>query len=340
MPKEIELKFLYNSEHKIEGELIHSYFIKQGYIANGKNHVVRARHREDLLNSQECTGFTTLKSKTADIDCDEYEYSIPPNEALELIRDSESSLSKIRHVFLIDDLHFEVDEFSEGLEGLTLIEIEFKTKEEADAFDSSKYSFLGKDVSRDKEYSNYVLSLVGNIKEPVQINVKEDFSDCPFGRYLSDGDNSGERFREDFLAPALKDDSISHIGLDFKGLEGLLSSGFLEESFGGLVRVHNIHPMIILSKINFINIEKDIMDDIKQYIMDMSDFKINNYSEKHNLDNIDIVVIVFSVNNGDYETIHVFDNDREDDSVIDFLSKWIYQDRGIVDTIEIHKILK
>jgi hypothetical protein len=65
------------------------------------------------------------------------------------------------------------------------------------------------------------------------IKIATDFSDTPLGRFPSDGDFSGQRFREEFLRPALAmEDNIT---VDIDGVEGYGSS-FLEEAFGGLVR--------------------------------------------------------------------------------------------------------
>lgn len=65
------------------------------------------------------------------------------------------------------------------------------------------------------------------------IVVGTDFSDTPGGRYRDDGPFSGQRFREEFLIPALKNNE--KVVVDISGVEGYGSS-FLEEVFGGLVR--------------------------------------------------------------------------------------------------------
>ncbi len=66
------------------------------------------------------------------------------------------------------------------------------------------------------------------------INIAKDFARYPFGRYRTDGPYSGQRFREEFLVPALTDsDTAVTVVLD--GAIGMGSS-FLEEAFGGLVR--------------------------------------------------------------------------------------------------------
>lgn len=65
-----------------------------------------------------------------------------------------------------------------------------------------------------------------------EIHIAKDFSKTPVGRYRTDGPDSGERFREDYLVPNLKKGDVV-IVLD--GTEGYPSS-FLEEAFGGLLR--------------------------------------------------------------------------------------------------------
>jgi len=69
------------------------------------------------------------------------------------------------------------------------------------------------------------------------INVAKDFSKYPGGRYLSDGDYSGQRFRDEMLVPALRSAQNTKEKLTVE-LDGTLGYGssFLEEAFGGLVR--------------------------------------------------------------------------------------------------------
>lgn len=65
------------------------------------------------------------------------------------------------------------------------------------------------------------------------INIAEEFSRYPSGRFISDGPNSGEKFRNKLLIPALKESETVIVVLD--GVRGYPSS-FTEEAFGGLVR--------------------------------------------------------------------------------------------------------
>ena len=85
------------------------------------------------------------------------------------------------------------------------------------------------------------------------LNIGQDFSLDPSGRYRSDGDGSGEAFREDFLKPALESldkYQILQIILD-DGVEGYGSS-FLSEGFAGMVKFGYMRSEDLLKKIEII----------------------------------------------------------------------------------------
>ncbi|WP_430434285.1 STAS-like domain-containing protein [Methyloversatilis sp.] len=67
----------------------------------------------------------------------------------------------------------------------------------------------------------------------LEISIARDFSETPAGRHTKDSATSGERFREEVLAPALR--KAEEVVIDLDGTLGYGSS-FLEEAFGGLVR--------------------------------------------------------------------------------------------------------
>lgn len=77
--------------------------------------------------------------------------------------------------------------------------------------------------------------------EAVELSIARDYSRFPSGRDHKDGPNNGTRFRDHFLLPRFQEARDKSIPLIVK-LEGVLSFGssFLEEAFGGLVRVHGI----------------------------------------------------------------------------------------------------
>lgn len=97
-----------------------------------------------------------------------------------------------------------------------------------------------------------------------KISVAKDFSKVPLGRFPDDSPYNGTTFREDWLVPALKGGQSLEIDLD--GAEGYGSS-FLEESFGGLVRLHGFSPDELLARIQFVSKEDPtLVDEIHQYI--------------------------------------------------------------------------
>lgn len=65
------------------------------------------------------------------------------------------------------------------------------------------------------------------------IYMADDFSTTPAGRYRSDGQFSGEEFREGILIPALNSHDMVIVNLDNTIGYG---SSFLEEAFGGIIR--------------------------------------------------------------------------------------------------------
>jgi len=67
-----------------------------------------------------------------------------------------------------------------------------------------------------------------------QIIIASVFSKYPAGRTPEDGPNSGKRFRDEFLVPVLQTKGKVEIILDDVRSYG---SSFLEEAFGGLVRL-------------------------------------------------------------------------------------------------------
>ena len=93
------------------------------------------------------------------------------------------------------------------------------------------------------------------------INIANDFSRAPAGRYISDGPNSGERFRDQWLVPALKADSS--VILEMDGTRGYGSS-FLEEAFGGLVRLGFVAGDLT-KRIIFRTSDPSLVSEIKGY---------------------------------------------------------------------------
>ena len=76
------------------------------------------------------------------------------------------------------------------------------------------------------------------MSDTISIRVR-DFTRTPGARYRTDGDYSGEEYRETILQPAYDEAVAKDVGLlvDLDGTEGYATS-FLEEAFGGLARVY------------------------------------------------------------------------------------------------------
>lgn len=94
------------------------------------------------------------------------------------------------------------------------------------------------------------------------ISLARDFTKFPAGRYKDDGPYSGELFREQYLIPALKSDET--IAIDLDGARGYGSS-FLEEAFGGLVRL-GFPAERVLATISLVSKDSSLIKEIQSYI--------------------------------------------------------------------------
>lgn len=105
----------------------------------------------------------------------------------------------------------------------------------------------------------------GNSK--MTINIAHDYTKSPGGRFIVEGEYSGEDFRERILFPAYEECKKTHEKLTviLDGGYGYGSS-FLEEAFGGLARKtkdSNILNIVIIS-----DEEPKLVDDIIGYMKD------------------------------------------------------------------------
>ena len=99
------------------------------------------------------------------------------------------------------------------------------------------------------------------------IDVGPDFSRFPAGRDREDGRYSGQAFREDHLVPALDKGGKVEVRLDSAIGYG---SSFLEEAFGGLVRVHEFTEFDLDERLILKSDDKMLLDEIRGYIFDAS----------------------------------------------------------------------
>lgn len=104
----------------------------------------------------------------------------------------------------------------------------------------------------------------------IEISVAKDFSPTPGGRFKSQGDHSGEEFRNDILRPKLDIAIRENITL-ICNLDGCLGypSSFLDESFGQLGREMKKKGIDILKYMTFISKdEPSLVENIQHYIRD------------------------------------------------------------------------
>jgi hypothetical protein len=103
-----------------------------------------------------------------------------------------------------------------------------------------------------------------NMKQVKVINVAKDYSEEPIGRFPTDSDFNGQKFREEYLLPALR--KFDKVIVELDGAEGYGSS-FLDEAFGGLVRVDKLSKQDILNRLELVSEEDEsLITEILGYI--------------------------------------------------------------------------
>ena len=143
MALEIERKFkVANADWR--DSVTRSTSLRQGYLSNKPEATVRVRLENGV-------GTLTIKSKTRCISRSEFEYDIPSSEATQLLQLCEGPLiEKIRHLVIIGEHTWEIDEFIGDNQGLIIAEIELSSEDES----FEKPAWLSKEVSDDARYYN------------------------------------------------------------------------------------------------------------------------------------------------------------------------------------------
>ncbi len=98
------------------------------------------------------------------------------------------------------------------------------------------------------------------------LKISKEYTETPGGRYIKEGEYSGEDFRNNYLKPKIEEclKTNETLIIDLDGGYGY-STGFLEESFGGLIRCGLTKED--LNTITFISKEEpDLIDTILTYI--------------------------------------------------------------------------
>jgi|1048.fasta_scaffold29970_2 hypothetical protein len=106
--------------------------------------------------------------------------------------------------------------------------------------------------------------------EKIEISVLKHFSPTPGPRYIHEGKFSGELFRKNVLYPrvseAIEKNIPFEVNLDKTAGYG---TSFLEESFGGLIRMHKLSYDKIMHLMTLISKEEDyLIDDVNEYLKD------------------------------------------------------------------------
>ncbi|MDG1571613.1 CYTH domain-containing protein [Robiginitalea sp. M366] len=146
---EIERKFLVR-DRSYRKEAARHWAMVQGFLSTDPERVVRVRRSGS-------EAWITIKGKTVDggTTREEWEFEIPPEAAERLLQLClPVVIRKIRYEVVYGGHTFEVDEFQDDNQGLTLAEIELT--DVAEAFD--RPGWLGEEVTGRPEYYNSQLS--------------------------------------------------------------------------------------------------------------------------------------------------------------------------------------
>ena len=147
MALEIERKFLLKDD-SWTSQVARSHVLKQGYLASSPGPTVRIRTSDQRA-------FLTIKGKTTGISRVEFEYEIPMEEALELLKLSANApIEKTRHIVKADGHVWEIDVFEGANLGLGLAEVELQSEDEQIVLPA----WIGMEVSDDPRYFNSYLS--------------------------------------------------------------------------------------------------------------------------------------------------------------------------------------
>ncbi len=143
MAFEIEYKYLVkNDSYKALAKSFSR--ISQGYLCRQPERTVRVRLRDDK-------GYLTIKGKNSGAIREEFEYSIPYEDALKMLNMCiPPILEKTRYIVPFKGHIWEVDEFAGSRSGLVTAEVELSSPEE----DYEIPDFIGENVTGNPAYYN------------------------------------------------------------------------------------------------------------------------------------------------------------------------------------------
>ncbi len=144
MGYEIERKFLVNNDSW--RNLCHrGEHYSQGYLSSDSKRVVRVR-------IQEQRGILTIKGPAIDNICSEFEYEIPVADAVTLLTELciPPIIEKTRYAVTIDNLLWEIDEFTGDNSGLIIAEVELDNPDQ----EISLPAWVGREVTGETRFYN------------------------------------------------------------------------------------------------------------------------------------------------------------------------------------------
>jgi len=152
MKREIERRFLVRGD-SWRAEVSPGALYRQAYLHSDPGCTVRVRLAQDCGNAR---AWLTIKGRTEDSGRDEFEYSIPVEDAERLFALAAAGrVEKTRHILRAPDGRWEIDVFAGDNAGLILAEIELEREDQ----DFARPDWLGEEVTRDERYANACLAL-------------------------------------------------------------------------------------------------------------------------------------------------------------------------------------
>ena len=147
MAKEIERKFLVDLT-KLDTKKYTNWTvnIEQGYLSENIERSIRIRIEDKKA-------FITIKGNTDKITRDEFEYDIPFDDAIKLIKMCDKTIIKKRTTIKFNQRYWIIDTFEGDNEGLIVAEIELKNEKEKFALPP----WVTEEVSYDSKYYNLQL---------------------------------------------------------------------------------------------------------------------------------------------------------------------------------------
>ena len=147
MAIEIERRFRLSSD-AWRATVARSTQITQGYLAITSESVIRVRVRDT-------EGYVTIKSRDGGMARQEFEYAVPLSDAQSLLKlCGLRVLEKTRHEIDFAGFLWEIDEYKEPLDGLTLAEVELQAETE----DPPLPPWIGDEITHDGSFSNSALA--------------------------------------------------------------------------------------------------------------------------------------------------------------------------------------